>query len=207
MPLYQPANLAATPNETSTYVGPNRADFAGGVTTTGSPIIVGTPGPVQLPRGATNRLLYTVATGNTASAPALAPFGYTAKVVVFIDNDGSNRLVTANSQQANFSGGTNPNNPGLNTLTQAAKPTASSRCGRALPVDESMKIAESTVDLGSAQHGMGMQNGLLGYGLTGGIDNSLLPGFTPPKIVNPGVVPSPYAANYKPFTIQGVGNV
>jgi hypothetical protein len=194
MPAYQPANLVAAHELTSTYIPANPTDFPAGV----APIAVGPQGPIQLPRGSANRTLVPVGGNNQV----LTPFGYTSRMVAFIDNDGSNRLTPTGA--ANRVTGTDPNHPEASTTIQAQKAYREFEVWAGVPVDQSMKVVESVIDLGAHPHGFGIQNSILGYNPVGGPNQSI--GLTPiPSIVDPN---KPYYQNYfKSFTIQNTGNV
>jgi hypothetical protein len=187
VPQYQPANLVAIDNLTSTYVSPNPADST--VPNVGQ--IGPTVGPLQLPRGVGSRRLPN---------QRITPFGYTARLLVYIDSNGNGQWDSSGTP-----GGTTNPASGVDVNAQNVVGRTGQEAYRefevwmGVPVDMKMAAVESVVDVGALPHGFGLQNGLLGYGATN-------PGFVPPPFPVPGAV-SPYSNFFKPFTIQNQGNV
>lgn len=192
MPRYQPANLVAIDNLTSTYVGPNRVDA-------GTTLPTAVQGPVQLPRGLSNRRL----------GGRITPFGYTSRLLVFVDSNGNGVLDLASSTRASNTG-VDYNHPGVSAqINPQEEAYREFEVWTGVPVDLRLKSIDTVIDVGTLPHGFGVQNGLLGYSPGSG---PLPPGFVPPPLSNlpppaPGVRPTnPYASFYRSFTIQNVGN-
>jgi hypothetical protein len=190
VPLYQPANLVAMHSLTSTYRAASFEEANESATTNG--VASQTPGPIQLPRAATGdpapRLLRTA--GGT---PAVAPFGYTGRMRVFIDvnNNGA------------WDDGNGNNGSGSGTVEE---PYREFEVWFGVPVDLNLKQNESVVDLRSLQHGFGIENGLLGYDPAAPGN----PGLLPPPLFNTNVGPgntNTFGDFFKVFTVQNRGNV
>jgi hypothetical protein len=220
VPPFQPANLVATHNLTSTYQAPNPDDTKG-LPAAQQALINAGPGPIQLPRavnggsGVAARDLheYNANSGLFNGALAVAPFGYTAPMTVSVGNVNT---TTTTSNVLAFQiavTGSDPNNP-LATLTGVNGGGAyrEFEVDFGVPVDMSMKVVEQTVDLGTLPHTFAIQNGLLGFGQGA---NAFKSGFLPDPLfdytlfgADPTTNPSaPYSPFLKKFTVQNLGNV
>ncbi len=190
VPAYQPANLVAIDNLTSTYVAPNLLSSGGAGGTLNN-----LQGPVQLPRNVTDRQI------QAGGQPAIVPFGYTARLIVYIDANNNGKLNLA-TNVANANSGIDPNNPDIERQgTEEAYREFEVWMG--VPVDMKLVAQESLVDLGTLSHGFGMQNGLLGYNNTA-LPVGLQQGFFPPLL---GPVQGGYNPFFQNFTVQNRGNV
>ena len=177
MPQFQPANLVANHNLTSTYESPSTAD--------GAQPFIG-DGKVQLPRGIANRNLhvYNPGTGLFDGNQTITPFGYTTRIKIYVD---AGQPGTADNRQWD---------PG--------EPYRIVEVWTGVPVDMGLKSNESPVDLGALPAGFAQQNGLMGY-LNGGTNNpGFLP--DPIGRLGVGAV-APYDSFFKKLTIQNTGNV
>ena len=203
IPAYQPANLVAAHSLTSTYQAASQEDDPAAAN---SLVVTGIEGPVQLPRRSGNvppRLLYAYDNNGNLVNQTLAPFGYTTRMVVFVDSDGSGRLNPPQATTRNS--GRSRSAPVATTATYDLKPYREFEVWAGVPVDTSMKVVESVIDTGSLPHGFGQQNGLLGYNQGGA---NYRPAFLPPPLYDTGVLTSaPYSAFFKKFTVQNTGNV
>jgi hypothetical protein len=195
VPRYQPANLVAIDSLTSTYVAPNSGDG----------VLVGaTEGPVQLPRATAGSNIDARRLVSPNGA-AIVPFGYTARLFVYVDSNNDGRLNIA----SNVGGG----NTGVDFNNRDIQPQAGYEEAYrefevwvGVPVDMKLKAVESIVDLGSVPHGFAVQNGLLGYN-DPGLPAPLNLGFVPPRAPNATPATNFYNAFYKNFSIQNLGNV
>lgn len=143
IPQFQPANLVAIHNLTSTYEAPSIAD--------GAQPLIG-DGKVQLPRGVANRNLhvYNPVTGLFDGSQAITPFGYTTRIKVYVDGG---QPGTAENRQ-----------------WDEGEPYRIVEVWTGVPVDMGLKSNESPVDLGALPAGFAQQNGLMGY-LNGSTSN------------------------------------
>ena len=208
VPKFQPANLVALHNLTTTYRPPSTDDTPTG----GQSLITGiNPGPIQLPRGnkgVESRDLYTLDTnGLSTGQRAITPYGYTVLMSAFIDYDGSGNLSPVGAQVRNT--GRDPNNPQAYPVGTVAKAYREFEMSFGVPIDMNMKVVESEIDLGKLPHSFGIQNGLLGYNPGG--PAAFAPGLLPSPLFNPAGFPNtttaPYNQFFKKFTIQNIGNV
>jgi hypothetical protein len=201
VPKYQPANVVATHSQTSTYVAPSPEDD--------NTVALGTnPGPVQLPRNLASRELRILDNNGIATGQrAITPYGYTARMYVFLDYNNTGTLLPTNVQQRIT--GIDPNNRQTTTSGAVTKAYREFEMAFGVPVDMGLKVVESDIDLGQLGHSFGMQNGLMGYGSGAG---PYLPGLLPsPLFDTTGAFPNntlaPYDKFFKKFTVTNTGNV
>ncbi len=203
VPIHQPANLVANGSLTSTYIGPNPADSTGGAAT--AALASGVIGPVQLPRGIANRVIRAAdASGNiTATSPiTLTPWGYTARLLVYVDSNGDGKFDRGTQNTVTAAGGVDPNNPDISRQSNIEEACREVEVWVGVPVDIRMKSVEEVVDLTAAlglPHGFGQQNGLLGY--TGDGADPLGLGFGPPPLT------LAYDNFFKTANVRNDGNV
>lgn len=202
VPKYQAANLVATHNLTSTYVAPSRDD--GGTIQTGL-----NDGPIQMPRTLANRDLRVLNPNGTSTGDrAITPYGYTVRMMTFIDYDNTGNLSTINRSQTVVTGQVPNGSVTVNQVGTVFKAYREFELAFGVPADMSMKVVESEIDLGKLGHSFGIQNGLLGY--TGAGNVAFQPGFLPTPLVNNALLGSnggSYQQFFKKFTVQNTGNV
>ncbi|GAB4458039.1 MAG: hypothetical protein OHK0029_18690 [Armatimonadaceae bacterium] len=201
VPKHQPANLVALHNLTSTYQPPSPDDSPN--------ILVGTnPGPIQLPRGLANRDLVVLnGNGTSTTQRAITPFGYTVQMAAFLDYDGTGLLVPPGATNRNT--GVAPGQTSIVPVGNVVKAYREFEVAFGVPIDMSMQVVESDIDLGKLGHSFGVQNGLMGY--NGADPATFAPGFLPPPLYNLAAIgtgqAAPYDQFFKKFTVQNTGNV
>jgi hypothetical protein len=203
VPPYQPANLSAAHVLTSTYEAPSQLDLTGSGVDLDLPTV---QGPLQLPREARNRVLREYVGTEANGATSLTPFGYTSRVVAFVDYNNTNRLGSLPSQLRTT--GVNPAQTGVTSGNFSGKAFREFEVWAGVPVDQSLKIAESTIDLGAVPHGFAIQNGQMGY--RPAATDVYRYGFLPNPLFDLstfGGVGAPYGQYFKKFTVQSNSNV
>lgn len=205
MPIHQPANLVANGSLTSTYVGPNPADAPTGGGATTAALASGVIGPVQLPRGLNSRVIRAANPGGgvTATSPiTITPWGYTARLLVYVDSNGDGKFDRGTQNTVTAAGGVDPNNPDISRQSNIEEACREVEVWVGVPADIRMKSVEEVVDLTAAlglPHGFGQQNGLLGY--VGDGADPLGLGFGPPPLT------LAYDNFFKTANVRNDGNV
>ena len=215
IPKYQPANLVAIHSLTSVYQIANQADDPANNQSLDIVGGAGISGPVQLPRGYAARLLHESNTAGTdfTGPQAIAPWGYSTKMVAYVDlPDAYPGSLYPPGQAVNRRVSGVGNSGGTATNAGVIKAYREFELWVGVPAALNLQMAEKEVDLGAEGHGFAEQNGLLGYGVGGG---AYATGFLPTPLYNAAAFPpsgnitpsAPYSSYFKPFTVQNTGNV
>ncbi len=191
VPYFQPANLVSMHSLTSTYEAPSTDE---------APADFTSPGGVQLPRttatSALNRAAFdrglrtpdpNASAARTTDLLTVTPMGYTVQMRAYLDINGDGRF-------------------------DETEPYRDFETWFGVPVDISLSQKETSVDMpgpsGSAYaHGMGTQDGYLGYGTPASVGTSI--GFLPSPLTDSTVagLTDPYSRFFTPITLQSKSNV
>lgn len=192
VPPYQPANMVAIDNLSSTYVAPNPLDPASPIPSVETATV---QGPLQLPRGIANRQF---------TDDRLTPFGYTTRMFVYIDSNNDGRL-NLSVNALNTNNGVDYSNPDLGRQAGYEEAYREFEVWTGVQIDMKLKSVEETIDVGALPHGFGLQNGVLGYNNDAfNAFPGLKPGFFSPLF---GLYTGGYGTFFKNFNIQNTGNV